>query len=309
MPVIPEQQRGLLARLWIYQGERFPLAKTTTLLALFSAASINVSAALAGASRPSLLAYLVAFFGSLVFFAQLRACDEVKDGADDARYRPERPIPRGLVSLKTIVTIGFALVPAAIVAAASYHPPLVWLLALVWLWMGLMTVEFFAPEWLKARPLLYLVSHMAIMPLIDLFVTACEWLPRGGWPPSGLWLFLVLSFINGCVLELGRKIYAPVNEREGVDTYSSTWGIPRALGAWCGCLALSAVLLTLVGVAMGRGGVLAVLAGLGLLASFQIARSFQAQPTPAGQKHLDLVAGLWVAFCYAAAGVTAWSAL
>ena len=32
-----------------------------------------------------------------------------------------------------------------------------------------MTAEFFVPEWLKARPFLYLVSHMAIMPFIDLY--------------------------------------------------------------------------------------------------------------------------------------------
>jgi hypothetical protein len=58
-------------------------------------------------------------------------------------------------------------------------------------------------HWLKARPFLYLVSHMLIMPLIDLFVTATEWLTRAGSPPAGLWLFLLLSFANGCVLEIG----------------------------------------------------------------------------------------------------------
>jgi hypothetical protein len=72
---------------------------------------------------------------------------------------------------------------------------------------------------------LYLLSHMAIMPLIDLLLTGIEWLP--GRAASGLWMFLALSFVNGCVLEIGRKLWAPENEIAGVDTYSGLWG-PRA---------------------------------------------------------------------------------
>jgi hypothetical protein len=45
--------------------------------------------------------------------------------------------------------------------------------------MAVMTKEFFVPEWLKKRPIVYMVSHMAIMPLIDLYATACDWLAGG----------------------------------------------------------------------------------------------------------------------------------
>jgi hypothetical protein len=110
-----------------------------------------------------------------------------------------------------------------------------------------MSFEFFVPAWLKARPFLYLVSHMAIMPLIDLFVTACEWLPRAGAPPPGLWLFLALSFVNGCVLEIGRKLYARENERPGVETYSALLGPKRAALAWSACAILAYGLLLGVG--------------------------------------------------------------
>ena len=65
---------------------------------------------------------------------------------------------------------------------------------------------------------------MAIMPLIDLVLTGCEWVPAGS-VPDGIWTFLLMSFCNGCVVEFGRKIWAPEHEREGVETYSSSWGI------------------------------------------------------------------------------------
>src|SRR5580700_9637550 len=171
-------------RLWIYQRERFPVLRTALLLAVFTAASINVSAHLAGRPLPGWGSYAVAFLVALTFFFQLRACDEIKDAEDDRRYRPERPIPRGLVSLRLIVGIGIAAVPIATAATAVLDLRLLGPLALVWLWLALMTAEFFVPAWLKARPFLYLVSHMLIMPLIDFFVTGCEWLKVGGGPPA-----------------------------------------------------------------------------------------------------------------------------
>ena len=47
-----EKDLPVLRRLWIYQRERIPLLKTATLLAVFSAASVNVSALLAERPLP-----------------------------------------------------------------------------------------------------------------------------------------------------------------------------------------------------------------------------------------------------------------
>jgi 4-hydroxybenzoate polyprenyltransferase len=149
-----------LRRLWIYQAERFPIVKTAILLAAFAAASINVSALLSGRSWPGLVTYVAAFIVLFIIFFQLRACDEVKDAQDDRRFRPERPIQRGLVTQGLIVRIAAGLLPVAGIAAALLSPWLL-LLAMVWLWLALMTAEFGMPEWLKARPLLYLVSIIA----------------------------------------------------------------------------------------------------------------------------------------------------
>ncbi|MCY6383003.1 UbiA family prenyltransferase [Hoeflea prorocentri] len=292
----------LLRRLWIYQRERIPLFKTAVLLAVFSAASVNVSALLAGRPFPHWAAYATAFAISLIVFMQLRACDEYKDGPDDQRFRPERPIPRGLVSLRLILTIGAALVPVAVFVAWLYFPPLIVLLALVWVWLALMTVEFFVPDWLKARPILYLVSHMAIMPLLDLFVTGVEWLPAGGGPAAALFLFLLLSFVNGCVLEIGRKTWAPENEREGVETYSNLWGVRRAVTVWIAITGFSFVLL--VGVGFATGHVVATaIPGLAMLVwAWTVAFAMRNAPDGKHQAKLDTVSGLWVFVCYSAAG-------
>ena len=300
----PKADAPLVHRLWLYQAERFPLAKTATLLAIFSAASIAVSAQLAGRPLPSLWTFFVMWAAGLAIFFQMRVCDEWKDLEDDRRYRPERPVPSGLVSLRLLTVLAVAVGVATVWLVSTLGLLMLALLALVWLWLGLMTVEFFVPRWLKARPLPYLVSHMAIMPLIDLLMTAGEWMRHviyEGTPP-GLWLFLALSFVNGCVLEIGRKVWAPESEREGVETYSALLGPRRAVLAWMGVVCLSFALLVGVGFAVGSPWLVGLLGLAALAASLLVGFRFRAQPTPEREKAMDTAAGLWVFACYAIAG-------
>lgn len=291
----------LAARLWTYQAERFPLAKTVPLLAVFSAASITVSAVLAGRELPGIGGYLIGFGLVFILFFQLRVCDEVKDLEDDRAYRPERPIPRGLVSLRLIVSLGLATVPVAVALALIWGHGLIWLLVLVWIWLAAMTAEFGVPEWLKARPVLYLLSHMAIMPLIDLLLTGIEWRPSGAPAPS-LWLFIGLSFSNGCVLELGRKLWAAESERDGVETYSKLWGPERGARVWLGFVGLSLALLLGVGAATEAFLPIAFLGLAGAAACLWVSRGYLRNGTPKDAARVDTVAGLWVFLCYASAG-------
>ncbi|WP_050528593.1 UbiA family prenyltransferase [Pseudorhodobacter aquimaris] len=290
-----------LAALWTYQAERFPLFKTVPLLAVFSAASICVSAELAGRPLPGAGAYLAGFILAMLLFFQMRVCDEYKDLEDDRRYRPDRPIPRGLVSLRLVIGLGVVSLPLAALAALLWHPPALWLLALVWIWLAAMTVEFAVPAWLKARPLLYLLSHMAIMPLIDLLLTGLEWMPFGS-AASGLWMFLALSFVNGCVLEVGRKLWAPESEIDGVESYSRMWGPRRAALVWGMSVLLSFALLLGVSAAVGAFAISLVLGGFGVLSCLLAARRYAQAPTQLNEKRMDKIAGLWVFACYAIAG-------
>jgi 4-hydroxybenzoate polyprenyltransferase len=297
-----DHQLPLLRRLWIYQAERFPLFRTASLLIVFTAASISVSAHLGHRPLPGVWTFVVAAVVALIFFFQMRACDEVKDFEDDARYRPERPVPRGLITLRLIVGMAVGAAVVAVLLSLSITPWLILLLTAVWAWLGLMTGEFFVPEWLKARPFLYLVSHMLIMPLIDLYVTATEWLPHGFWPPDGLWLFLALSFCNGCVIEIGRKVWAPESEREGVETYSRILGPRRAALLWLGSAAAGLAWLVAVGFSVGAPMLIAAIGLVAFTVLAIAAAHFIKAPTQKGQKLIDALAGIWVLVCYAAAG-------
>ena len=293
---------GLAKRLWVYQSERFPLLKTALLVAFFTAASLCVSSNLAGRPMPPLSTFVIIWLSVLIIFFQMRACDEHKDLETDTKYRPERAIPSGLVSLKLIVVLACGLGLVAIALTASVSLRLLIPLFAVWVWLTLMTFEFFVPKFLLRHAGLYLVSHMAIMPLIDLYATAGDWIVRAEAPPAGLEYFLALSFFNGCVLEIGRKIWTPENEREGVETYSGLLGYKKAAMIWVGICCISLALMA--GLAVRLNVLVPVLIGNGLLLAFIAFKAFKFMkaPTVSGEKSIDSLAGIWVLTGYAFIG-------
>jgi 4-hydroxybenzoate polyprenyltransferase len=291
-------------RWWVYQRERFPLLAHGPLILAFSFSAASFSALARGAPPPALAAAAVAFATSLLFFLQLRIADEFKDAEEDARYRPYRPVPRGLVTLAELRRIGLAGALLQLVCALLFDYRLVPLLALVWIYFGLMSKEFFAREWLKARPFTYLWTHMLVMPLIDFYATACDWLVAGdGGPPRGLGWFVAASFFNGIVIELGRKIRAPEDEEKGVETYTVVWGRARAVCAWLLALlmtlACAAAAASVIGVTLRVATVLALI----LLAALALAARFIVRPRRGMGRHFESMSGLWTLVLYLSLGV------
>lgn len=294
---------SLSRRLWIYQAERFPVFRNGALIAMFSAAGVTLSAVLGGRHLPGAGAYVVAFTVAVLAFFQLRVADEFKDAEEDRLYRPERPVPRGLVSLRLIAVLAAVAAVVQATAVLLLDARLAPLLAVVWLWMALMSAEFGVRAWLRRHQMVYMVSHMAIMPLIDFFITACEWLPRAGNPPPALVPFLLLSFANGCVIEIGRKTWAPENERTGVESYSGLWGARRAVTVWIAVLGMAAVLAVAVGVSGAAATWVAVGTVLAALPAARAGMAFLRQPTPRTQASVENGAGLWVLGSYLTVGL------
>jgi 4-hydroxybenzoate polyprenyltransferase len=285
--------------LWQYQHERFPLLQHGLLIAAFSFCAVSLSALLRGASAwPSWPSALTAFVCLLLFFLQLRIADEFKDAASDARYRPERPVPRGLVTLVELRRVGCIAALIQLWMAWWLQPLLLLPLAIVWLYMALMRVEFGLGSWLQRHPFAYLWSHMLIVPLIDLFATACDWLPHQRAAPPGLAWFLAVSFFNGIVIEIGRKTWAPAQERVGVESYSSSWGLRPALAGWLTAMFLSlicaAVLAWQIALFWPIVSTLLVLATLLAWQGYRFGR----RPTAQGAARLETASGLWIAGLY-----------
>jgi 4-hydroxybenzoate polyprenyltransferase len=278
----------LARRLWTYQGERFPLLGHGVPLAVFSYSALCVSALLSGrAAWPGAWDGAASFISTLIFFFQLRAADEFKDYADDARYRPYRAVPRGLVSLHELAWIAVLLGGLQLAIALARHPPLALTLVAVWAYMGLMTVEFFVPGWLKQRPITYMWSHMIVIPLIAVHASGFDWMLDAGRPPPGIAWFLVTAFFSGTVFEIGRKIRAPEQEEAGVQTYSALWGIERALAAWLIAIALACLAAAMLAIRLHQLAPVGAVCAALLAAATLLLIAFRRRPTAARSKMIE----------------------
>jgi 4-hydroxybenzoate polyprenyltransferase len=296
---------GKKNRWWVYQRERFPVLAHGPLVLAFSSSAVCFSHLLRGQSDwPAWSGLGIAFVTCLLFFLGLRIADEFKDIEEDTKFRPYRPVPRGLVTLRELGWIGAGAAVVQLGLAACLAPRLIVILFAGWLYLALMSNEFFVREWLKARPVTYLWTHMFIMPIVDLYATACDWVPAGEkLPPPGLFWFLAASFCNGIVIEFGRKIRAPADEENGVQTYSFLWGRSTAVLAWLGMMLATATCATLA--AWRIGFTIPVAAGTGMIFLLGLAAgaNFLRSPRPGNGRRFELLAGIWTLVLYLSLGI------
>ena len=294
---------GLAARFWAYQRERFPVAGFVPIIVAFTFSSAAYSRLARGAhdfipwSR-----FAVGVLTTLAFFFMLRVLDEHKDQDVDRRFRPELPVPRGLVSLGELRAIGGGALAVAVVLNLLVLPALLVPIAIVAVWAALMTREFFVRDWLRAHPTAYLLTHMAIMPLIDTYTTGLDWLGAGTHLPTGLGLFLGVTFVNGMLIEIGRKLRSPEAEREGVDTYTRAWGLRTAPVVWLALLAAAATLATLALRNVGSGALELGTIALAWAWSASAAVRFLRRPDAAGALRVERASQLWMFATYLALG-------
>lgn len=248
---------------WLtFLSERFEPFSHFIMIALFVYAHYLV----ANASKyvivePHLIIYVG--LGTAVFFMKLRFYDEIKDFEVDVEKNPHRPLPRGLLQhldLKKAIELSIILevifftscgieALAAILFAIAYSL--------------LMYKEFFIPHLIRPHLTTYATSHTVVTFFLSLAIfSALSKFKLWEMDPD-FYYFSLMSWLLFNIFELGRKIYQPCEERNGVDTYSSIWGkggafllvLVHALLASAFCLHISTIqfyfMLTLLSAQIG----------------------------------------------------------
>ena len=299
----PIVTRGV-GRWIVYQRERFPLLAHGPVILAFSSGGVLYSAHLRGATQlPSAATLSVAFVVCLLFFLQLRISDEYKDAAEDAEFRPYRPVPRGLVTIRELWWLAGAAAIIQLLLTWWLGATLVPVLALVWTYMALMTREFWLHEWLVRHPAAVIATHMMIMPLIDLYATACDWLLHDAGVMPGLRWFLIASFCNGVVIEIGRKTRAPEAEERGVATYTAIWGRPATIAVWLGAMAVTGVCAVAAARAIHAAPMVIGVLGVIFIAACTAGAAFLRKPAVARSRWIPALAGTWTIGMYLVVGV------
>jgi len=238
----------------IYLNERFPLGKNSFFVLIFTLSGYIYTSLLYNSKIinqifskeikvPMPWYKIIALFIIIfMFFFQLRITDEFKDYEEDLKYRAYRPVQRGIISLKALGKIGIATVIIQIIFAHAINPKIIYYMMLVWIYMYLMSKEFFIKKWLTKRILIYALSHVVIMVFITLvIVEATQYIvPKNIFDVFILQRYkhnidfaliplFALNYLNGIVLEIGRKTRKTDEEEHGVQTYSKLWGRKKAV--------------------------------------------------------------------------------
>ena len=294
---------SFLKRIYQYQKERFPFIAHGVLISAFTFSAISFSRISRGESGfIGVMDYLIGVFITLSFFFLVRIFDEFKDKEEDALYRKYLPVPRGLISLKELKLIGWLVAISQLVVISFFQPQMIYLYGIVLFYLCLMGVEFFVPRWLKKRHLLYIISHMIIIPLIDFYASGLDWLLEGSTLHVGLIWFFMVSYFNGFVLEFGRKIRTKESEEEGIISYTKLYGAKGGVLAWLGILFVT-MLLAIGASLYADYGIVSVL----VLGGFFILCSlpgwlFLKNPTVKKTKLIEYSSALWTVLMYFSLG-------
>ena len=224
-------------RLWAYLNERFPPVAHGLLIVSYYSCNQFLAQALAEPSGPMRysLATLVGAISLLAIFFHLRVFDEHKDYEEDLKHHPHRVLQRGLITLTDLRKLGVCAITLQLGLAFAWllfisPGPLV-SVVIAQVFSLLMLREFFVGEWLRARFLVYAISHMLIMPLLAMVVFSYA-TGRFLWEaPGWYWFYAFVGFFVTFNWEISRKIHAPEDEREGVDSYTKAFGTYGAANA------------------------------------------------------------------------------
>ncbi len=212
----------------VFIRERFPLMQTLPMILLFVIAN-GMLACYVVKVQAAWQSYLLAVCLALSFFFRLRLFDELKDEETDRQVNPTRPLARGLLSCRQVKRLAYFLVgfEVFISACAGMHALLPTLVAIGY--SLLMYKEFFVGAWLRTQLLLYAITHTVVVIFLGYALAAIV-------TAQSLFVFPAVFFLSGImnwnlfnIYEISRKSFAPEEERQQVDSYTSLYGLWRAV--------------------------------------------------------------------------------
>ena len=203
---------------YTYQKERFPIA--TYGLYIFS---IVFGTFCFATESKNWIMLIPMFVVALLQFLMVRIVDEFKDFEEDSKYRPYRPVPRGLVSLKELGILGGICAIIQIGLTAILNLKGLIYLSLVWIFFAIMSKSFFIKKLVDKHILLEVTLDEFLMPLLVLYLSTFVTTISVKLIP-----FLILSYLGSWIVEIARKIRCKEDEENGVKTYTAVFGIPKA---------------------------------------------------------------------------------
>ncbi len=218
----PYTNQSLAHRFWVFQNERVPLI---VMLAIGLSISVTLSKS---SGNINWYATIIATLMIVLYFLQIRLADEPKDYEHDNQYYPNRPVQRGVITLKELSQLKTTSITCFFVLAALTGSIEVFLLAcLQQLYSYLTRHEFFMRNWLRKHFLIYQFSHYIQLLILDWLILSVLRIQ----PLSQKLLFFVFIIIMIGMVEASRTI-GGTDGKAAKDRYSYILGINLALGSF-----------------------------------------------------------------------------
>lgn len=169
------------------------------------------------------------FIVAFLQFLMVRIIDEFKDYEEDCKYRPYRPVPRGLIKLKELKILFIICVILQLLITLWINPRGIFLLISVWLFFLIMSKGFFIKKFLDKHILIEVVLDELLLPLLILYLSSFIYYVDY----SNIWKLLLMGYIISWIVEIARKVRCKEDEETGVKTYTAVFGIKRAMLILC----------------------------------------------------------------------------
>lgn len=233
------------------------------------------------------------FIVAFLQFLMVRIVDEFKDYEEDCKYRPYRPVPRGLVTLKELKVLFIICVILQIAITVIFNREGLILLGLVWIFFAIMSKGFFIKKFLDTHILAEVALDEILMPILVLYLSSFIYIDY-----SNIWILLLISYVISWIVEIARKVRCKEDEEEGVRTYTAVFGIGKAVLI----LAILETILMLLQIKVLGTNYLALIIGLYILINI-INLLFVKKKTKKLAKSTELSANIYIMIVYLSMGL------
>ena len=213
---------NFIKKWYTYQKERFPIATYGLYILCLSFAAFFYNTKLLEIES-NVGVFITMFVVAFLQFLMVRIIDEFKDYEEDKKYRPYRPVPRGLIKLKELRTLFVICILIQFVLTLIVNPFSLIFLLVLWIMFILMTKSFFMKKLVDKYILLEVALDEILLPVLMLYLTSFIKLDI-----TILWRLLLLSYVVSWIIEIARKVRCKKDEEKGVKTYTAVFGIQKA---------------------------------------------------------------------------------
>ena len=213
---------NFIKKWYTYQKERFPIATYGLYILCLSFAAFFYNTKMLEIES-NVGVFITMFVVAFLQFLMVRIIDEFKDYEEDKKYRPYRPVPRGLIKLKELRTLFVICIIIQFALTLIMNPFSLIFLLVLWIMFILMTKSFFMKKLVDKHILLEVALDEILLPTLMLYLSSFIKLDI-----TIFWRLLLLSYVVSWIIEIARKVRCKKDEEKGVKTYTAVFGIPKA---------------------------------------------------------------------------------